>query len=89
MTMFGFGVAENMQKVLGNSMKKWRRSKDQLLIDEMLIRNSKRQTTGLGMKYIECKKKFDMVLLKKQQETDNRAWTGMDRLQKGIGDGPP
>ena len=87
MTMFG--VAENMQKVLGNSMRKWRRSKDQLLIDEMLIRNNKRQTTGLGMKYIECKKIFDMVLRKKQQETDYRAWTGMDRLQKSIGDGPP
>ena len=64
--------------------RKLRKSKDQLLIDEMLIRNSKRQTAELGIKYTECKNTFDMVLLKKQQETDDRAWNVMDRLQKGI-----
>ena len=39
----------------------WRGTKDQLLIDKMILRNCKRQMTGLGMEWMDYKKAFDMV----------------------------
>ncbi|XP_063592467.1 uncharacterized protein LOC134769657 [Penaeus indicus] len=41
--------------------KRSRGTKDQLLIDKMIIRNCKRRGTGLGMAWIDYKKAFDMV----------------------------
>ena len=38
-----------------------RGTKDQLLIDKMIIRNCKRRLTGLGMAWIDFRKAFDMV----------------------------
>ena len=38
-----------------------RGTKDQLLIDKMIIRNSKRRQTGLAMGWIDYKKAYDMV----------------------------
>ena len=37
-------------------------TKDQLLIDKMIIKNCKRRHTGLAMGWIDCKKSFDKVL---------------------------
>ena len=41
--------------------KKSRGTKDQLLIDKMIIQNCKRRQTGLGMAWLDFKKAFDMV----------------------------
>ena len=38
-----------------------RETKDQLLIDKMILRNCKRRMTGLEMAWIDYKKAFDMV----------------------------
>ena len=43
------------------SRKDSRGTKDQLLIDKMIIKNCKRRLTGLGMAWIDFKKTFDMV----------------------------
>ena len=41
--------------------RKSRGTKDQLLIDKMIIRNCKRRLTGLGMAWVDYKKAYDMV----------------------------
>ena len=41
--------------------KRSRGTKDQLLIDKMIIRNCKRRQTGLAMGWIDYKKAYDMV----------------------------
>ncbi|XP_063599561.1 uncharacterized protein LOC134775881 [Penaeus indicus] len=41
--------------------KRSRGTKDQLLIDKMIIRNCKRRGTSLGMAWIDYKKAFDMI----------------------------
>ena len=41
--------------------RKSRGTKDQLLIDKMILRNCKRRLTGLGMAWIDYKKAYDMV----------------------------
>ena len=41
--------------------RKSRGTKDQLLIDKMIIRNCKRRLTGLGMAWFDYKKAYDMV----------------------------
>ena len=41
--------------------KKSRGTKDQLLIDRMILRNCKRRKTGLSMAWIDYKKAYDMV----------------------------
>ena len=38
-----------------------RGTKDQLLIDKMVIRNCKRRKSGLGMAWLEYKKAYDMI----------------------------
>ncbi len=43
------------------SHKNSRETKDQLLIDKMIIQNCKRRLTGLGMAWIDFKKALDMV----------------------------
>ncbi len=52
-------------KLLPNEQKGCRKrsrgTKDQLLIDKMIIRNCKRRAIGLGMAWIDYKKAFDMV----------------------------
>ena len=41
--------------------RKSRGTKDQLLIDKMILRNCKRRTTGLEMARIDYKKGFDII----------------------------
>ena len=41
--------------------RKSRGTKDQLLIDKMVIRNCKRRQTGLGMAWVDNKKAYDMI----------------------------
>ena len=41
--------------------RKCRGTKDQLLIDKMVMMNSKRRNTNLSMAWIDCKKTFDMI----------------------------
>ena len=36
-------------------------TKDQLLIDKLIIRNCKRKKTGLAMAWVDYRKEFDMV----------------------------
>ena len=42
--------------------KKSRENKDQLLIDKMILRDSRKRHTNLGMAWIDYKKAYDMVL---------------------------
>ena len=41
--------------------RKSRGTKDQLLIDKMILKNCKRRQTGLGMAWIDYKKAYDMI----------------------------
>ena len=41
--------------------KKSRGTKDQLLIDKMILRNCKRRCTGMGMAWIDYQKAYDMI----------------------------
>ena len=41
--------------------RKSRGTKDQLLVDKLIIKNCKRRKTGLGMAWIDYKKAFDLV----------------------------
>ena len=41
--------------------RKSRETKDQLLIDKMVLRNCKRRNTGLGMAWIDYQKAYDMI----------------------------
>ena len=41
--------------------RKSRGTKDQLLIDKMIIRNCKRRLTGLGKAWVDYNKAYDMV----------------------------
>ena len=54
-----------MCNLLPAEQKGWRRnsrgSKDQLLIDKMVLNDCKKRRTDLGMAWIDCKKAYDMI----------------------------
>ena len=49
------------QRLLPEEKKRCSGTKDQILINKMVIRNSKRRLTGLGVKWIDYKKTYDML----------------------------
>ena len=65
--IIGVEIYEHLDKqnLLPEEQKGCRRNsrgtKDQLLIDKMIIRNCKRRKTGVGMAWIDYKKAYDMV----------------------------